>query len=190
VPLRVAGYRFPAGHRLHLSLASSHWPVSWPSPAAGELTIHRGSLELQLAPVGGASVPPPAFSTEPPPLSEVGSEVSEPTRWEIVEDDAAGTATVRTHEASISTLPDGISTLYVGETLEMTASDREPGAGRFENACEYRLDRAGHRIVVIADGGIDATPVALDMIAHLKVDLDGERFFERTWRESIPRDLL
>src|SRR5262249_14868884 len=35
LPLRVAGYRFPAGHRIHLSLASSHWPVIWPSPGAG-----------------------------------------------------------------------------------------------------------------------------------------------------------
>ena len=27
VPLRVAGYRFPAGHAVYLGLASSHWPV-------------------------------------------------------------------------------------------------------------------------------------------------------------------
>jgi putative CocE/NonD family hydrolase len=186
--LRVAGYRFPAGHRIHLSLASSHWPVIWPSPGAGELTIHGGRLELPTAPADG--VEPPRFSSEPPGLAEVGSETSEPTRWEVVEDAAAGTATVRTHEASLSTLPDGVSTLYVGETLEMTASDAEPGAGRFENACEYRLDRAGHLITVIADGGIDASPTALDMTAHLKVDLDGAPFFERTWREEIPRDLL
>jgi hypothetical protein len=72
----------------------------------------------------------------------------------------------------------------------MAASELEPGAGRFVNACEYRLERAGHRIVVLADGGIDASPAAFDMTAHLKVDLDGEPFFERTWRESIPRDLL
>ena len=187
LPLRVAGYRFPAGHRIHLGMASSHWPVIWPSPGAGELTIHRGSLELR-APSDG--VDPPAFSTEAAPLAEVGGETSEPTRWDIVEDAEAGTATVRTHEASTSVLPDGVSTLYVGETLEMTASDNEPGAGRFENACEYRLDRAGHLITIVADGGIDASPTAFDMTAHLRVDLDGEPFFERTWREEIPRDLL
>ena len=63
-------------------------------------------------------------------------------------------------------------------------------AGRFVNACEYRLDRAGHRIVVVADGGIDASPTAFDMTARLMVELDGEPFFERTWREEIARDLL
>lgn len=184
--LRVAGYRFPAGHRIHMSLASSHWPVIWPSPGAGELTIHAGAIVLPLA---AATVAPPAFGV-PVPLPEVGSEVSEPVRWEVVEDEAAGTATVRTHEASIATLPDGISTLYVGETLEMTASNADPGTGRFENACEYRLDRHGHLITVLADGGIETSATAFDMTAHLKVDLDGEPFFERTWREEIARDLL
>lgn len=187
LPLRVAGYRFPKGHRIHLSLASSHWPVIWPSPGAGTLTIHSGALHLPLAP---AHVPPPTFAAESPKLADAGSEVSEPVRWEVVEDEAAGTATVRTHEASIATLPDGVSTLYVGETLEMTVSDREPGVGRFVNDCEYRLDRAGHLITVIADGGIETSTTAFDMSAHLRVDLDGEPFFERTWREAIPRDLL
>lgn len=188
LPLRVAGYRFPAGHRIHLSLASSHWPVIWPSPGAGELTIHGGRLELPMAP--GERAAPPAFSSEAPALAQVGSEVSEPTRWEVVEDEAGGTATVRTHEASLSTLPDGVSALFVGETLEMTASNAEPGVGRFVNDCEYRLDRGGHLITVIADGGIDTSPEAFDMTAHLRVDLDGEPFFERTWREVIPRDLM
>ncbi len=188
LPLRVAGYRFPPGHRIHLSLASAHWPVIWPAPGGGELTIHGGRVDLPVAPHDGAR--PPAFPSEPSALAEVGSETSEPTRWEVVEDAAAGEVAVHTHEASVSVMPDGVSTLYVGETLTMAASEREPGAGRFENACEYRLDSEGHRIVVVADGGIQTSPTAFDMTANLRVDLDGETFFERTWREEIARDLL
>lgn len=197
VPLRVAGYRFPAGHRIQLRLSSAHWPVIWPSPGENRLWLHRGPgapsrLELPLAPepTGSEAVDPPRFGPDPPALPEVGSETSEPTRWEVVEDAEAREVAVHTHEASTSTLPDGVSTLYVGETLTMAASEREPGAGRFVNACEYRLDRAGHLITVVADGGIETSATAFDMTAHLKVDLDGELFFERTWREAIPRDLL
>jgi len=194
LPLRVAGYRFPPGHRIQLSLASAHWPVSWPSPGAGELAIHHGGsypsrLDLPLV-ADGDAVPPPTWGAAKPELVEVGSETTEPTRWEVVEDDGEGWAIVRTHEASTAVLPDGVSTLYTSETLEMAASAVDPGVGRFENAVEYRLDRDGHLIVITADGTTAATGDAFDWTANLQVELDGERFFERSWRETIPRDLL
>ena len=110
--------------------------------------------------------------------------------WETVRDDVAGTVTVRTHEASTSVLPDGVSTLFVGESLVMTASDREPGEGRFENTCDYRLDRDGQGVVVVADGTTVATTTAFEMDVSIRVELDGAPFFERAWREVIPRDLL
>jgi uncharacterized protein len=195
VPLRAAGYRFPPGHRIYLGLASAHWPVIWPSPGAGELAIQQGPaapsrLELPLAPAGTELAPEPALAAEPPALTEVGSETSEPTRWEAIEDPATGAVTIRTHEASTSVLPDGRSTLYVGETLAMSASAREPGHGSFENACEYRLDKDGHRIVVLADGTTVASATDFDMAVGLRVRLDGEPFFDRSWHEVIPRDLL
>jgi putative CocE/NonD family hydrolase len=185
VALRAAGYRFAAGHRLELSVASSHWPVIWPSPGAGELSIHTGAatpsrLELPLAPDEAARVPPPSFREEPPALVAIGSETSETPSWETLADDAAGTRTIRTHEGETSTLPDGAATLYVGETLEMTVSDSKPGSGRFENSCEYRLDK---------DGTTVTSATTYDMRAGLLVELDGVPFFARDWHETIPRDL-
>ena len=195
VPLRAAGYRFPAGNRLQLSVASAHWPVIWPSPGAGELMIRFGAatpsrLELPFAPGADELVEPPAFRTDPPDLAEIGSDSSEPTRWDARRDDAAGAFTIDTHEGETSVLPDGRSTLYVGETLTMSASEREPGAGRFENSCEYRLDGDGRRIVVVADGTTIADATAFDMRVGIRVELDGEPFFERRWHEEIARDLL
>jgi hypothetical protein len=194
VAMRGAGYRFPPGHRIQLGVASAHWPVIWPSPGAGVLSIHRGPgapsrLELPLAPEGAEVAAMPPLDEDPRPLPEVGSETSEPVRWETVEDPETGTVTVRTHEAATSTLPDGVSTLYVGETLAMSASTLEPGDGRFENACDYRLDRDGRRISVVADGTTIATATAFDMTVRISVELDGEPFFERTWHEEIARDL-
>ncbi len=195
VPLRAAGYRFPPGHRLQLSIASAHWPVIWPSPGGGALSIHRGTnaasrLELPLLPAGVEAVPAPAFRTEPPQLLEFGGETSEPSLWQTVEDAVAGTLTIRTREGATSVLPDGVSTLFVGESLVMTASDREPGDGRFENACEYRLDQEGRAITVVADGTSIATATAFDMRVRISVELDGAPFFEKTWHEAVPRDLL
>jgi uncharacterized protein len=194
VPMRAAGYQFPAGHRIQLTVASSHWPVIWPSAGAGELTIHFGAgapsrLELPLAPTGQDLAPAPAFRADPPELVTVGTDSSEPTRWESVDDAETGTVTIRTHEGETSVLPDGVSTLFVGETLEMAVSDGDPGAGSFENACEYRLDRDGRHIRVVADGTTIAGATGYDMRVGIRVELDGEPFFERDWHEVIPRDL-
>jgi putative CocE/NonD family hydrolase len=194
VPLRAAGYRFPAGHRLYLGIASAHWPVAWPSPGAGTLSIHRGAatssyLELPLAPAGDEAAAPPAFRTEPPRLRKIGSETTDPATWETAEG-ADGSITIRTYEAATMTLPDGVSTLFLDERLEMWASAREPGRGRFENACAYRLDRDGRKVDIVADGTTVATDTDFEMDVSIRVELDGERFFERAWREVIPRDLL
>ncbi len=195
VAMRAAGYRFPEGHRVYLGVASAHWPVIWPSPGAGEVTIHRGPespsrLELPLAPSGAAVVAPPRFREDAPALREHGSETSEPVRWEIVEDRIAETLSIRTHEASTSVLPDGESTLYIAETLAMTASEASPGEGRFENACEYRLDRDGTLVRIVADGATIATTEAFEMGVRIRVEVDDEPFFEHEQRETIPRDLL
>ena len=37
VPLRHAGYRFEPGHAIRVSVASSAWPVIWPSPVPGDV---------------------------------------------------------------------------------------------------------------------------------------------------------
>jgi len=196
VPLRAAGYRFLPGHRIRLSVASAHWPVIWPSPGAARLAILRGPatpsrLELPLAPAAASAVPPgTALLAEPPALREFGSEAAESPSWEIVEDGPTGTVTVRTREASTSILPDGRSTLHLAETLAMAASEHEPGSGRFEHACTYRLERDGIRVDVRAEGSTVADAEAFDMAVRLTVDLDGEPFWARDWRERITRDLL
>ncbi|MEO1777704.1 MAG: CocE/NonD family hydrolase [Pseudomonadota bacterium] len=40
-------YTVPAGHTLRLSLSNAYWPLIWPAPQAGTLTLLAGSLSLQ-----------------------------------------------------------------------------------------------------------------------------------------------
>ncbi|HYL40794.1 MAG TPA: CocE/NonD family hydrolase, partial [Candidatus Binatus sp.] len=198
VALRAAGYRFPAGHRLRLSFATAHWPVAWPSPGPVTLAIHRGRdhpsrLELPLSPADasdGLISEASLLARTSPTLLVAASETTEPPTWRVTEDPIAGTVTVTTYEAETSTLPDGMSTLFVSEALSMTASDRAPGAGRSENVCEYRLSRDGIDVEAVADGAIVADAEAFDIAGGLRVTLDGRPFFERRWQERIPRDLL
>ena len=96
--LRPAGYRFAAGHRIRVSVASSAWPVVWPSPFATEFELHRGPatpsrLILPVVPPAGGpgDVAVPAFKTTPPDLPPVGGDgrADDPV-WRISTDVIAG----------------------------------------------------------------------------------------------------
>ncbi|HEY1488056.1 MAG TPA: CocE/NonD family hydrolase, partial [Micromonosporaceae bacterium] len=52
VPMQSIGYAIPAGHRIRLAVTNTYWPMVWPGPVPGVLTVHGGELAL---PVRGHS---------------------------------------------------------------------------------------------------------------------------------------
>jgi putative CocE/NonD family hydrolase len=46
VGMQSTGYAIPAGHRFRLAVTNTYWPLVWPSPEAGVLTLHGGVLSL------------------------------------------------------------------------------------------------------------------------------------------------
>jgi putative CocE/NonD family hydrolase len=195
VALRATAHRFAAGHRIRLSVASSMWPVVWPSPLPAEYGLHLGGQNAArlLLPIVPSARPPtlfPPFKTTPPGLREVGAYRGDPPRWEVVEDVIDGSVTVRTSEFGEATLPDGRTTLYTGEALEMTARDADPAHARMHNEVVYRLREAGSEILIEANGTVRTTGTDFHMNVGLRVSLDGAPFFERGWLETIPRQLV
>jgi putative CocE/NonD family hydrolase len=195
VPLRAAGYRFAAGHRLRVSVATACWPVIWPSPYAGALTIHGGGdaatashLELPLAP-GEDDAEVPAFRTEAPLLDEIGSSTEDPPAWRVTEDVLAGTVTVSTHDGGDTVLSDG-TRLYSAESHDMTASDADPAHARMASRIRYLLERDGRRIEIDVDGDTTSTLDAFHLDLRLAVRLDGDPFHDAHTTESIPRNLV
>jgi hypothetical protein len=108
----------------------------------------------------------------------------------VIEDVIDGSLTVVTSEFGESTLPDGRTTLYAGERLEMTARDSDPAHARMHNDVVYRLREDGSEILVEANGTIRTTATDFHMNVGLRVTLDGAPFFERGWLETIPRRLV
>ena len=43
VPLQATAYAIPPGHRLRLAVSNTYWPIAWPSPEPGTLTVHCGA---------------------------------------------------------------------------------------------------------------------------------------------------
>jgi uncharacterized protein len=195
VNLRSTAHRFRAGHRIRLSVASSMWPVVWPSPAPAVYGLHLGGPEparlvLPVLPSGHEGMPVPLFKTSPAGLRELGSYRGEPPTWQVTEDVIDGSVTVATSEFGETTLPDGRTTLYTGERLEMTARDADPARARLHNEVVYRLRDAGSEVLIEASGTIRTTATDFHMNVGLRVTLDGAPFFERGWLETIPRQLV
>ena len=42
IPLNDIAQAFPAGHRIRLAVATSHWPIVWPSPEKASLSLSTG----------------------------------------------------------------------------------------------------------------------------------------------------
>lgn len=201
VPLRAAGSRFAAGHRIRVSIASSCWPVIWPSPEPGWITVHHGPSTVAVAATGRGSclslplatsvddTAIPAFRTSLPAMDAVGSGSEDEPRWAVTEDVLAGSVTVSTHDGG-ETVLEGGARLYTAESHEMRASDIDPARASMTSTIRYVLERDHHRVEIDVDGRTASDTNAFDLDISLRVRLDGEPFFERRTERSIPRNLV
>jgi len=194
VPLKATGYRFLPGHRLRLSIASAWWPVIWPSPEPAENNLyfgpeHPSRLILPVLPERGGGPSPPQFKTCPPRLIDVGRGYEEPPVWQIIEDVIKQSLTVKLFGGDTSILP-GDSRLTTSELLEMTAYHHDPARVHLYNEVIYQLEEYGYEIYIRSTGSIRSTATDLHVDIQLLVTLNGNPFFQKSWLESIPRQLL
>lgn len=192
ITLKAAGYRFLAGHRLRLAVASAHWPMLWPSPNPAQNSLHCGPgtpshLSLPIAPP--SSLPVPVFKTTPADLPTVGGGRDEAPVWRITEDVLAGSLTVSLYEGGESDLPDGRS-LFADERIELTAFHHDPARARLYNACTYRLREHGYETEVCSTGAFRSTATDIHLDIQLTVRLNGNVFFQKAWLETAPRRLF
>ncbi len=197
IELRPAGYRFEAGHRIRVSVASAAWPVIWPSPHPATFELHRGPaapsrLVLPVVPAAGGpgDTAVPAFKTSPPDVPDVGGEgsVDRPV-WQVATDVIDDTVTVTIHDGGEDILDDG-RRLYAAETLELSASDSDPARAMMRADVVYRWHEHAFDTEIRARSTQTSDASAFDLAVELEVDVDGEPFFRRTWRESIERRLV
>ena len=204
IPMRAAGYRFLAGHRVRLTVASAYWPVIWPSPESADHEIVLGATQgpgepavgtdewasrLILPTVPATPTPAPTFKTTPPYVPDLGGGSEDEPVWEVRRDEEAGTTTVRIFDGGDSVAPDG-TTLYSSEAHDLTASDADPAHASMTSEVVYRLRQDGHAVDVSVDGSTTSDASSFRITGTLRVALDAEPFFERSWDETIPRRLV
>ncbi|MFN8597751.1 MAG: CocE/NonD family hydrolase [Anaerolineae bacterium] len=193
VPMKAIGYRFLPGHRLRLSIASAWWPVIFPSPYVAANYVHRGEAHPSrlVLPVvrAGESAPVPDFKLTPPDLITVGSGTTLEPVWQITEDVMQQRVTVTVFDGDTSVLPDGTA-LYADERIELTAYHADPAHAQLVNVVNYRLTERGYETVIRASGSTRTTAENFHIDIELQITLNGSPFFQRSWLETIPRQLV
>jgi hypothetical protein len=185
VQLKAIGYRFLAGHRLRLSIASAYWPVIFPSPYKADNYLHRGPatasrLVLPVVPPLYPAPVPPRFKTSPPDLIEAGSGSQGKSVWQVIEDVIEESVTVRVRDGDFSVLPDGKSSLFTSEQIEMTACHHDPAHARLWSEVIYHLKDHGYETHIRSTGTIRSTETDFHVDVQLVVTLDGNVFFQKS----------
>ncbi|WP_442582877.1 CocE/NonD family hydrolase [Mesorhizobium sp. ASY16-5R] len=182
---------FPAGHRIRLALATSHWPIAWPAAELATLTLSTGESTLNL-PIRARS-----------PLDECLKPFAEPEQAEpepyeinklagrnrtITEDPMTGETTVTVHRERASyTLPKIDLSFEADSEEHYRIREGDPSATTAETRATWRLSRKGWDIRTETATRVACTPNTFEVRATMKAYENGELVKSRDWDRSIPR---
>jgi predicted acyl esterase len=197
VKLNDCGHRFLPGHRIRLSIATAYWPIVWPAPYPATLTIRTGDsvLALPLRQGGGASLPvefePPA-SGPSAPMTQIGNGL---VRRYSLQDHVTGETTYVT-EGVGGLFGEGVLRFdEIGTELsqsvkrELTIRDDDPLSARYLITQSYEMGRDGWRIAVRTRTEMRCDRDSFFLSGSLTALENGNAVAERTWSETISRDL-
>ena len=199
--LNDAAYRFSAGCRLRLAISTSYWPMAWPTNphSMTTLSLHTAGsrLALPLRPNprvasegGGSPFEVPEFSA-PHPVREVVPPDGSRT-WR--KDMASGEMVLeQLMDNGVSFIED--IGLNVGKkSMERySITEGQPGSALAETRQETWVERGDWRprtvsTIVLSGGGERGEGWRL--VANLRAYEGEVLVLERTWDETVPRDLL
>jgi putative CocE/NonD family hydrolase len=190
VRLNHIGYRFPAGHRVRLSLSSNYWPIAWPSPQPVRLTILTGSARLDLPRYTGREQPLP-FAYKPMQIEGLRRQIYRPAGYNrtITSDMAEDKVTVvATKDAGHWFAPDtglecdGITTeRYALQTTDPLSAEVEVSSF---NALARELWRVELRTRTL----VRCTEREFILDLDLDASEDRRRVFHRSWNFTVPRN--
>ena len=182
-------YRLPKGHRLRIALSNAYWPVVWPSPLETRLTLISGNLALPVRPLAQedectfeAPQGAPEWRREQTRASHYRRDVSTGA-------DGTVTVSIDADDGENRDLEHGlISGSWTKEQFSIHPNDPLSATAKAE--WEQTGGRPGQMWRTHVDCHMWADKEQFHSRATLSTFLEGEPFFERTFEESVPRDLV
>ncbi len=189
--LDACGYRLAPGHRLRLSLSSAYWPTVLPPPYDATLTIEPASLRLALPLLGEHERIDVAEPENPDPLPRYEAITEGRSGRELRRDLTTGTTEYRIAEdTGLTRHPD--NGLIAGETRDEVwrIRDGDPlsATGRIERVCITR--REGWETRTVSTCALSCTAQDWKVEARVEAFENGEPVFDKTFAQTIPRDMM
>ncbi|MGH2521722.1 MAG: CocE/NonD family hydrolase [Anaerolineales bacterium] len=194
IPLKVVSWVFKPGHRLRVSISSSDWPTIWPSPLPATNKIYHGRARPSriILPVAGPSNSPisnpqfqPAIAL--PPRAETRSE--RPI-WRVAEDVVEGVSTVYVRDCHRVRPVGEDFEVEEEQIVEAGASDAHPDRAYAKSLQRISMFQPAGRTDLFGRIALRSTTTQLHVDVELRVRVDGEKFFDRQWVETIPRHFV
>ena len=188
IPLNDIAQAFPVGHRIRLAVATSHWPIVWPSPEKASLTLSTGQSTLSLpvrqpTPLDDTLAPfPPPEQAEAEP--HVITKLAGRNRT-ITEDPMTGDITVTVHRERASYYLPAIDLGFEADAEEhYRIREGDASATTAETRATWRLSRGDWRTRTETLTRVSCTTGTLEIEATLEA-FEGElRVVRREWNSK------
>jgi len=194
VRLNEVAQRFPAGHRLRISLSTSYWPLAWPSPEPVTITLYNANSRVRV-PVRAprdeddALVPFGEPRGAPPLRKRI---VKGPHRNWLVRHDLAK------DEATLEVINDTGTFVIEDIDLEISTRAREwyrsvaedVDTVRAETVWERSMSRGDWRIRTVTRTVMSSDSRQFSIAASLDAFEGDKRVFSGNWDERIDRDFV
>ncbi|MEX2200600.1 MAG: CocE/NonD family hydrolase [Dongiaceae bacterium] len=192
VQLNDLAHSFPAGHRIRVAVATANWPLVWPSAAPVVLSLRTSESRIDL-PVR------PQRKGEPAPAPFGPAVVARPAKTTVI----VPASSARTVERNIATGNWTMRLVEDGGLYRIEAIDLEVGDGM---NCEYSITdddplsaratwnwhsirrRDGWNIEIRSQTRLAASAGEFMIDTDVEAIENGKRFFQKSWKERIPRD--
>ena len=197
--LHLASWVFPKGHRLHVAISNSMWPMVWPTPYPMSTALRLGGadgsrIDLPVVPDSSA-LPVPVFAVPEGTTATASAEdasaliVSSNVPglvWEVTRNPAREQASVTWRGGTSTEFPWGKE--EVRELMLYHASDRHPDESSVHGEAETAVHLKNRELLwrAVIDTRSDLQNFYIDVKRELFEN--GRQIRSKSWQATVPRD--
>jgi hypothetical protein len=192
IQIDCTAWKFAAGHRVRLNIASADWPNVWPTPEAATNQVYFGiarpsRLVLPTVPAQGSATPP-AFLPSQMSVSRFADALHPPT-WEIITDVLSGLVTARI-EVGREFRVNETTLIRRDNSVVCQVSPGDPANASARGRAMHQIIRPNYTVCGVSDMLVQATATHFHVTIDLNLYVNEALHFSKRWVESAPRCLL